>query len=555
MNETINNLEREIANLPESQPRERAERLNALAFALHRFDITRAAATAAEAYTLATTVGEVRTAARSLSMMAECRRRAGAGAEALELIERAERIATELGDTRMLAQSLHQKGMILHTLGRMTEAVGVLQQAIDIAATLERNDVLIGAHDVLGLVYHGLGMRAQALEQHLLALGLLGEGTSDAHAAAHTNVAGLYLAIGDDVHMLKHAATALEIYRKLGNSIGEAGTLMNIGMCHEERERWAEALAYYDQALALAQHHPELDLLPTLLGNIGTVHERLGAYTEALRCHGNALELAREGRPGVRANILRCLGTLHISMGNIDAAAAALSEGLAIAEHIGDAALRALYHDEFVRLHETTGDAREALRQYRLAAELREQTMGDQVRARIQELRIEYELRRMQAEHELMRERTEALQDAVEQKSRELAAMALHLAHKQKSLTRMKKELERQPRTGKRGERKLPRSIREAIDAEIHSEHEWERFRRHFDTIHPEFVGRLSGQFPTLTPTEIKICALLRLQLSSKDIAALLCVSRLTVDTHRQSLRRKLGLAPRANLVAFLLAF
>lgn len=565
MNDTIQDLEQKLADTPASEPRERAAALNALAFALCRLDTARAAAVATEAHALAVEIGDARSTARSLGILAECRRTLGAPAEALALIEQALGIARTLNDSRMQAGLLHQRGMVLYALGRRAEAVGALEEAIEVTGTSEQTAVAIVAHDTLGVVRAAIGDTAEALREHLHALELLdrastavpaaGAPPADAGAAAHLNVAALYTRLGNHENALAHAAKALDIYQALGNDIGVAGALMNIGVCHEEREHWHDALDHYRRALPIARRHPDHEILPLLLGNIGTVQERLGEQTAALASLNEALQTARGRSPVLPAGILRCLGTLHISMGDVERAAATLSEGFALAEAIGDVDLCASYHDEFARLHEMTGDSAGALRRYRMAAALREQTMGNEVRARIEDIRMEYELRRARAENEAARERVEALEETVERNGRELAAMALHLAHKQKALARMKEELERAPRTGARGRKKLPRDIRDAIDSEIRSEDEWDRFRRHFDTIHPGFIEMLAVQHPDLTPTELRICSLLRIQLSSKDIAALLCVSRHTVDTHRQSLRRKLCLGSRAGLVAFLLAF
>jgi DNA-binding CsgD family transcriptional regulator len=75
----------------------------------------------------------------------------------------------------------------------------------------------------------------------------------------------------------------------------------------------------------------------------------------------------------------------------------------------------------------------------------------------------------------------------------------------------------------------------------LRSEQDWQTFERHFHQLHQGFIQRLAERHPALTPTELKICSLLKTNCSTKEIAAILCISRHTVDGHRVSIRRKLA--------------
>lgn len=69
-----------------------------------------------------------------------------------------------------------------------------------------------------------------------------------------------------------------------------------------------------------------------------------------------------------------------------------------------------------------------------------------------------------------------------------------------------------------------------------------------FQGTYPEFRGRLLEHYPTLTKMEVKICSLLKLHLSTADIATMLCLSERTVDGHRMHIRKKLGIGSRDDL-------
>lgn len=81
----------------------------------------------------------------------------------------------------------------------------------------------------------------------------------------------------------------------------------------------------------------------------------------------------------------------------------------------------------------------------------------------------------------------------------------------------------------------------------------WEEFETRFSKVHDEFYKKLRINYPQLTPTEIKICAFLKLNMNTKDIASLTNRSPRTIENTRQSIRKKLTIDAETNLVNFLL--
>jgi DNA-binding CsgD family transcriptional regulator len=83
----------------------------------------------------------------------------------------------------------------------------------------------------------------------------------------------------------------------------------------------------------------------------------------------------------------------------------------------------------------------------------------------------------------------------------------------------------------------------------------WEQFAVHFDKVHSDFLVTLKSQYPNLTPSELKLCAYLRLNLSSKEIAQIMNISVKSVELARYRLRKKLQIQPEVNILNFLLNF
>ena len=86
------------------------------------------------------------------------------------------------------------------------------------------------------------------------------------------------------------------------------------------------------------------------------------------------------------------------------------------------------------------------------------------------------------------------------------------------------------------------------IDENIASHDDWKTFETNFERAHEEFILKLKTGYPKLTPSDLRLCAYLRMNLSSKEIAPLLGISVRGLENHRYRLRKKMGLDVDANL-------
>ena len=82
---------------------------------------------------------------------------------------------------------------------------------------------------------------------------------------------------------------------------------------------------------------------------------------------------------------------------------------------------------------------------------------------------------------------------------------------------------------------------------------EWENFTKHFDKVHSDFVKDLKEMHPTITGNELKLCAYLRMNLSTKEMAQLMNISIRGVEISRYRLRKKLHLSSEINLFDYLI--
>ena len=92
------------------------------------------------------------------------------------------------------------------------------------------------------------------------------------------------------------------------------------------------------------------------------------------------------------------------------------------------------------------------------------------------------------------------------------------------------------------------------IDNNISSMDDWKVFEFHFEKAHEKFLQKLINKYPQLSHSNLRLCAYLRMNLTSKEIAALLRISYRGVENHRYRLRKKLLLKKEVNLTDFILS-
>lgn len=165
-------------------------------------------------------------------------------------------------------------------------------------------------------------------------------------------------------------------------------------------------------------------------------------------------------------------------------------------------------------------------------------------------------LKNEQAEAQIIKMTNEKLNAEIASKNMELAKNTMASIRKNEMLIKIKKELETlQEELKFRMSPAYFDKIYKLIDNSINSEHDWEMFEHLFDQAHQDFFKRLKQVYPELTMHDFRLCAYLRLNLSSKEIAPLLNISVRGVEEKRYRLRKKLNLRADQNLTDFIMEF
>ena len=160
------------------------------------------------------------------------------------------------------------------------------------------------------------------------------------------------------------------------------------------------------------------------------------------------------------------------------------------------------------------------------------------------------------AEKEIINLKNESLQSEVVHKNKELANTTLHLIHKNKILNAIKAQLNGLLESNMAQAKKTQiDSLIYKINRELKNEKFQEVFDDYFDDVHQDFISRLKDRHTNLSPRELRLCAYLKMNLSTKEIAPLMNISIRGVEIGRYRLRKKLELERDDNLIDYLLKF
>jgi ligand-binding sensor domain-containing protein/DNA-binding CsgD family transcriptional regulator len=156
--------------------------------------------------------------------------------------------------------------------------------------------------------------------------------------------------------------------------------------------------------------------------------------------------------------------------------------------------------------------------------------------------------------------KNQQLQYELRHKSQELASSTMNLIRKNEILLEIVETLNKtsedirknsDPHTIISRLSRVERNIRQNIE----NDNNWKRFEENFDLVYENYLKRLGEEYPELNVTDKKICAYIKMDLSSKDMAPLLNMSVRSIETNRYRIRKKMDLSRDVNLSDYLQKF
>lgn len=476
---------------------------------------------------------------------------------------------------------LQQIGTLLYHQGSYVQAIDYLLQAQKIVRNAHNDQRLASNQNELGTVYYYNEQPERALAQFTEALTYYQQSqNAKGLAQTYANIGHIYEK-RQDLKKAYHYQKQALIHSRIANDTASLTKIYeNLGSIFEDEARYDSAHIYYQKALILTQQTNDQISQIEIINNLGDVFRKTGRYKQGMTLSRQAQQ--RSQQTGERyqlsaalrdiAKTYRLLNQPDSAYKYIELSRDLTDEIYAVENNRQITLLQSLFDVERKDSEIAQLNARKQVDLIIITAScvvlLLLGSLAFVIISR-QRLKIQNEQAINQqnqqifnTQHELMRAELknkqleeENLKGQLELKGKELTSHTLQIIQKNQVLEAVKDDLAAILKDDKRDQKKQLRQLLEKIGQSFDRDKYWDDFRRIFDQIHPHFFEQLARQFPDLTPTDLRLIALLKMNINSADMATLLGISSDSLRVSRYRLRKKIGLSEGESLSAYIHSF
>jgi len=405
---------------------------------------------------------------------------------------------------------------------------------------------------------------------------------------SYTTLGNLYNYIIDDENSIKYQKKALEIGRKLNDKAAIATNLNNLGNSHYFIKKYDESLNYLFESLKISEELENNGRIATTTFIIGRLYVETDRVNKGIPYLNRSIHYSRNIAKNPLSHVwgLNGLTRAYIKLKKPLLAIKLSNQAIQIADSIGNI-------DDLYVAYQNKMDAYKLEGNYKLALEnhIKYKAVYDSVyniekSKEIQNLTKKFETKEKEQQIVLQeneidlleeKEKVSSLQksllsgglllslvlitigfygfkqrlkrnklerEKVEAelmfKKKELTTHALHLAKKNEVLEglKMKAEVLKKSDNSDSGYQQLIKTI----NFDLKDDNNWENFSKYFQEVHTNFNDTVKEKFPSVTANELRLMALLKMNLSSKEIANILNISPEGIKKARYRLRKKLNI-------------
>ncbi|WP_204346164.1 tetratricopeptide repeat protein [Psychroserpens algicola] len=340
---------------------------------------------------------------------------------------------------------------------------------------------------------------------------------------------------------------ALEDYSRLGNCYGVKSKLY---LTKGDTEK---AMKYNDKSLEINIKIDDKYSICSDYKDKATIYLKRKDYNNAIRYGTIALDAARDmNLVEIEMNTQLNLSKSYEGMNNHNAALTAYKGYQERNKEFYDSK-KSKQMEELKIVYETEKKEKELALQDAEIEVLRQQEVISKNRQRLLGIgslllvmfggALIYGLRQKMKRNKVEREKLDV---ALEFKEKELTTHALHLAHKNEVLLDLKSQLKDLKSNSDNS--KSYQKVINTINLDINNDQNWEQFRAYFEDVHKDFNAKVMKNYPEVSANDLRLMSLLKMNLSSKEIANILNISAEGVKKARYRLRKKLNLSTEDSL-------
>lgn len=473
---------------------------------------------------------------------------------------------------------LQQIGRLLFISGHYPQSLDYLLQAEKTYRHTGRKEMLAANLDMLGELYYRSRRPQLARKQYDEALGIYQSLKMESgKAEIYGRIGHLYEKREMYDSAFYFQRKALQSYELDRHTDGAAKIYENIGSIYEDLEKYDSAYFYFNKAYVLNAQTNNARAQVEVVNNLGDVLRKTGRFREGLSHSIQSLNLARtHGERYQISSAYYDISKAYNLLNRNDSAFHYLALSRSLLNDIYSeesnkqlALLQTLY--EIEKKDSEIAQLTQARRIDTLISiatgvviiliivvaaliiSRQRLKIRNEQKLRAQHKQV-YEAQNQLMEVELKNKKLEEehLKQQLETKTQELSSYTLHVIRKNQLLEDLRTKLDEMIKDDKRDQRKQIRALSEQIGEGLQDNQHWEEFRGIFEQVHQSFFDRLQQQTGPLTANDLRLIALIKMNLTSADIATLLGISQDSLRVIRHRLRKKLNLAAGDNLSAYI---
>lgn len=445
-----------------------------------------------------------------------------------QFLIKAEELYRSIEDSLGTANSMLNLGMAYADQRNYTSASNKYKQALALFTKLNASSRIATTYTKTADVYIQQGDYQTAYDFLIKALDIHKESNFlYGIAEANGKLGEISIAKEDFNNAISYFLIAIEAAKQRNDNVGRADYYHGVGLSFYKKKDYPQAINYLDLAKSLAEEYDLKKIQRQVYDTYKDLETNRGNYQAAITYYDQYLRVRNELFNEEKSNIISNMESKR--------AYEEKEQQLEIAQKNLDL-LR--------QKNKTSNRTRLAL----IFGFLALLSLGWGILQR-QNRRLEEQ----RADLKKAEQETGELKDTIQQKEQELTSYTLNFVQKNEFISDIKTTIQGLKSELSREHRPKLNAIAKKIDTALRMDEDWDDFRKHFESVHPSLMKKLNQNYPNLTKNEFKLIALIRLNLSTKEISSILGISPDSVKTARYRLRKKLRLENHNNLFDFLI--
>jgi len=488
------------------------------------------------------------------------------------------------------------------------------RKAVDISNKLNYTKGIASAYREIGSSHWMRGNYGKALENYLHSRDLFIELNDSLGIVSSSVNIGLVYTEQHDAMAMDYYKLAKAYYEKSNNQRRLARVLGNIGFHFFNQELYDSACIYFNQSLIIHQKRENDFGIALQHHNVGDTYLILGDYEVAFGHLQKSIELKKKlSLFSGLASSYNSMGELFREKGDFDQAVSYYKLGLSFADSVDSKRFMRIINNSLYEVEMKLGNFEKAMEYQKAYYDVRIKSLEEQKGSEMEQIEITYTLKAKESELSLANQQLQAqsitkkfllaiislvvisgviiflwqrsrfrktrqlqqakedlntaelensklreqdLKNQLEFKNKELTSYTINFIQKNEMLEELKglsKNLLKTTHNLNEDQRADLNRINRTISLNLNREKDWEGFKMYFENVYKDFFVILKTRFSDLTSTDLKICALTRLNLSMKETANIMGISSESIKKYRHRLRKKFSLKTKDNLFDFLM--